>query len=435
MFCRHPARKPKRNAEVAPLLLALAAVKRMKTEVSAPGNLSVAQLGQVLAKSKSAPADKKQDGPKPGPATTREPLPAPGAKPEEDPDLSQSEELNAGEAASGEGEETDATTESQENLGEEEAAAAETDAPTETAETTEASEAPARVSDAVLAKLNAELDPLIKELTKAGAKGALQILQKRIPKLTDQRDTERNARLAAEARLSELEGELTEAREAKPESQRTSSAVHPEVAKVATAIGQVDGFIKLLKGMPQGGEMDDGDGGKVTLTADEVAEHLDRLRDKRTELVAEKKVAERTAQTAHQETFQRIRSAASKVYPWLNQPEAPEQARMKKILEAIPGLKDLADHELIVARYFRGMKAEQDDLAKAKAPGPKKAPASNEPTKVNTAAPSGKAGPADEVAKAKQAVVNAEKAFKTSGKKEDLQRLESAKAALKRLQK
>lgn len=425
MFCRHPARKPKRNAEVAPLLLALAAVKRMKTEVPAPGNLSVAQLGQVLAKSKSAPADKKQDGPEPGPATTREPLPAPGAKPEEDPDLSQPEELDEPETPEPETPEEPEAPETPETPEEPEAPKAEPEQP----------ETPASVSDAVLAKLNAELDPLIKELTKAGAKGALQILQKRIPKLTDQRDTERNARLAAEARLSELEGELTAAREAKPETQRASSAVHPEVAKVATAIGQVDGFIKLLKGMPQGGEMDDGDGGKVTLTADEVSEHLDRLRDKRTELVAEKKVAERTAQTAHQETFQRIRSAASKVYPWLTQPEAPEQARMKKILEAIPGLKDLADHELIVARYFRGMKAEQDDLAKAKAPGPKKAPASNEPTKVNTATPSGKAGPADEVAKAKQAVANAEKAFKTSGKKEDLQRLESAKAALKRLQK
>ena len=306
---------------------------------------------------------------------------------------------------------------------------------TESTEAEEAPEAPASIAEAALQKLNQDLAPLIDDLKKPGAKGALKILQKRIPKLTEQRDTERTKRLLAEDRVTQLETELNE-REQKPAAPNGPAAnTHPAVAKISQALGEVDNFIKHLRAMPNGGEMDDGDGGKINLTAEEVSDHLEKLRDKRTELVAERKLAEQQVRAAYDETFQKIRTAAAKVYPWLTKPDAPEQARLKKSLESIPGLKDHADHELIVARYLRGMKAEQDDLAKAKAPGPRKAPPAKDPTAVNTAPPTAKAGPGDEVTKAKRAVEAAEKQFKQTGKREDLQRLESAKTALKRVQK
>jgi hypothetical protein len=76
-------------------------------------------------------------------------------------------------------------------------------------------------------------------------------------------------------------------------------------------------------------------------------------------------------------------------------------------------------------------------MAEAKAKGQKpvtqKAPPSREPTKLVTEAPGSKAGPADAKATAVKAVKAAEARFKETGKREDLQRLESAKQHLKRV--
>jgi len=392
----------------------------MKPEESAPAaNLTVAQLGKVLTK--PAPSQTTEGKPA-APVTSREPLPAEGAGAEgKPPVLSQTaipnedDDEGEGQAAEGEGE------------GQGEEAAPEG----EGQEAGDASQ-PASVSEVVTNRLNTELQPLIEELTKAGAKGALQILQKRIPKLVDQRDTERNGRLTAEQRVTELETELETAKTAKPES-NAPQGVHPEVARLSKQIGDVDGFIRLLRANPDGVTMPDGEGGEAQLTADEVSEHLDKLRDRRTELLTERKLAEQTAKAMHAQAYRQIHAKAVTVYPWLAKADAPEQTRMKKILEAIPGLKDLPDHELMVARYFRGMAAEQAEAAQPKKPATSKAPPSREPTQVVTETPGTKSGAVDGKSAAQKAVKEAEAQFKKTGRKEDLQKVESAKQKLRRL--
>jgi hypothetical protein len=403
----------------------------MKTEEAAPANISVAQLGQVLTRKPAASPDPKVVPAKAvAPVTSREPLPPEDGNEAgaDAPDLSQTATTEAGQTAEDGGQPTDdggQTTETGEGE----------DQPEGEGQPNgdEASPPPASISDVVVNRLNSQLQPLIEELTKAGAKGALQILQKRIPKLVDQRDTERNARLQAEQKLTELAGELETARSQKPEdgSSRADPS-HPEVAKVTSALHQVDGFIKLFKANPNGLEMDDGNGGKTQLSAEEVADHLDQLRDKRTELLTERKVTEQQVRQAHAQTVQQLRQKASAVYPWLTQADAPEQAVMKRILTAIPGLKEMADHEIVVARYLRGLAGEQAEAAKGKKPATVKAPPSREPTKLVTEAPSSKAGPANAKATAQKAVKEAEAQFKKTGKREDLQRWEAAKQQLKR---
>jgi hypothetical protein len=401
----------------------------MKTETPAPAaNLSVAQLGQALAKSKSPPPDPKQPSAKPAAlATSREPLPAKekeGDEGADEPtDLSQTAppggdaggDTSNDDAGKGEGDEGG------EGEGQTPPAGDEPAQP----------ETPATISAAAAQRLNKELDPLIQELTKAGAKGALQILQKRIPKLVDQRDTERQGRLTAEQRASELETQLAEAQQA-PSEPRRSSAGHPAVAQINDQLAQVDGFIARFKANPNGLTMQDGDA-TVELTADEVSEHLDKLKDRRTELLAERKITEQNVKSAHAQAYQQIHAQAIVTYPWLAQKDAPEQGRMKQILKAIPGLQDLPDHELIVARYFRGMAAEQAAAAAPKKPATQKAPPSREPTQVNTDTPGSKAGPATDKSKAQQAVKDAQEQFKKTGKMADMQKVESAKRALARI--
>lgn len=404
----------------------------MKTDTTAPANLSVAQLGQALAKSKSAPPDSKQSPANPAAlATSREPLPATkkeGDEGADEPtDLSQTappggdaggdtsnDDDDEGEGEGGEGE-------GGEGEGQTPPAGDEPEQP----------ETPATISAAAAQRLNQELDPLIQELTKAGAKGALQILQKRIPKLVDQRDTERQGRLTAEQRASELETQLAEAQQA-PSEPRRRSAGHPAVAAINDQLAQVDGFIARFKANPNGLTMQDGDTA-VELTAEEVSDHLDKLKDRRTELLAERKITEQNVKSAHAQAYQQIHAKAVVTYPWLAKPDAPEQARMKQILKAVPGLADLPDHELIVARYFRGMAAEQAAAAAPKKPATQKAPPSREPTQVNTDTPGSKAAPATDKSKAQQAVKEAEAQFKKTGKMADMQKVESAKRALARI--
>lgn len=406
----------------------------MKTEAPAPAaNLTVAQLGQVLAKSKTASPDPKKSAASPAaPTPSREPAsPEEGERTEDEPTaLSQTESENPDEAEEGEGQEARGDS------------PPETEAPEqpenpEAPQATDQPEQPASVSDAVLNRINQDLGPLISELTKAGAKGALQILQKRIPKLVDQRDTERNGRLSAEQRVTELETELETAKTAETQDARPETrTAHPAVAKLNQSLGEVDGFIRLFKANPDGVEISDGEGGKVMLTPEEVSEHLDKLKDRRTELLAERKVTEQTVAENFRVEHSKFNTIAERVYPWMAKTDAPEQGRMKKILELVPELKRLPDYKLIVGHYVRGEAAAVAELkAKGQKPVTRKAPAPTEPTKVATETPSGKAGPADEVSKAKKAVKDAEDQFKKSGKAADMTKLESAKRALARLQK
>lgn len=425
-FCWLPARESKRNPVVTPQLLPLAGVKRMETvQPAPPANLTVAQLGKVLTKPAPSP---KSEGKPSAPVTSREPLPPKTGKEVDDepPVLSQTANPTGDDAGD------DDKAEGQEASGE---GQPEGDEPAEVSQEPIADSQPqASVSDAVTARLNTELQPLIEELTKAGAKGALQILQKRIPKLVDQRDTERNGRLQAEQRVTELETAAEEARGQKAEDgSQKADASHPAITKLSKAIGEVDGFIRLFKANPNGVEIDDGNGGKTTLDSDEVAEHLDKLRDKRTELLTERKVTEQQVKQAFTQTIQHIRTKASGMYPWLAKPDAPEQARLKAIVKQIPGLSEMADHELVVARYLRGLAAEQAEAAKSGKPATAKAPPSREPTKVVTDTPGSKAAPADAKTSAQKSVKEAEAQFKKSGRKEDLQKWESAKQKLKRI--
>lgn len=294
-------------------------------------------------------------------------------------------------------------------------------------------EQPASVADTVKARLESELQPLIAELTKAGAKGAMAILLKRLPKLTDQRDTERNKRLIAEERVTQLESELAKAadegRESRVESQ--SPSTHPAVRAIHQQLGNVDSFIKLFKAHPDGLEMDDGDGGTVQLSAEEVSEHLEKLRDKRTALVAQRSVAEENVRQQYQAAYHQVRAESVKLYPWLDQKDSPEMVRLRNFVKAVPGIKAVPDYERLIARMFRGKAAEEAEArAKAKPAVTTRPAVERKPTAVNTGTPGAKAGAVQ--SKADKEVADAKARFEQTGSKADLQKWEAAKQRAKR---
>lgn len=380
----------------------------MKTETPAApvalpaGNLTVRQLGAALAKSASPEpqTEIETEAETETPATEREPSPAEtGARVEEEaPDLSQTESEPDGptEPAGDEATETE----------------------TETPEQPPKAELPEELRDAM-------------ELAKGDGKKGVAELLKRVHKLTEARDTNRNARLAAEERLQQLETEVETLRNTKseaPANGHSNGHTHPAVAQVSRQIAEVDGFIKLFRSNPDGLELDDGQGGKQALDASAVAEHLDRLRDRRSELVAQRTVTESRVREWYDGTKAEIHQTAVKAYPWLADPKSAEHQRMERLLQQMPGLKQFPDYELVVADYFRG-KAAREGTAKV----PVKRTVNREPTPVNVNPPSAGAQPKGPKAAAEQRVKELDAQFKKTGKQADLRKLESAKRELQRL--
>src|SRR6185312_15877432 len=176
---------------------------------SQPGNVTVRQLAASLRKTPATAKEENGGGHRPAAASaTESTAETHEAPPPEEGETQADENL---EQEHTEGAETEAAAETTDAAPETESTEA-TDSTEETAETESAENAEPALSEAMAARIDAELAPLIDELTKAGAKGALQILQKRIPKLVDQRDTERNGRLSAEQQVSQLRQELQDAK-------------------------------------------------------------------------------------------------------------------------------------------------------------------------------------------------------------------------------
>lgn len=424
-------------------LLALAAVKRMKTNietpaaVSQPGNLNVRQLAKSLI---AAPAAAKTNEPaKPGAAAETREVPPPEngeatEKLEEKTEISPEEQARLEAKASETGksvadilaeEEAEQTAQAEEQT-RLEAKAAETGKTVEEVlaeeQADETSALPeANITEAMAQRIEAELGPLIEELTKAGAKGALQILQKRIPKLVDQRDTERNARLTAEAEREQLRTELVDARGKATETVALpgNGTLHPEVAKVVGELNNVDHWLGWCEQYPEGGELPDGKGGKLELTEAQVKEMRRTLQNERTEVVARKVQTEREVRAEYQQQYQQHHTKAVAEYPWMTKETAPEHQEMQAILKVAPWFKQSPDFELALGDFIAG-KAMRLAKAKAKPANgvlPRKVTPSREPTRV-VAEPPGSSAARKAPGKARKDEADAQ--FKKTGRTSDL---------------
>ena len=370
----------------------------MKTETTsapvAPGNQSVRQLAATLTKTTPAPSQAKTEPGTPVPPEPKEETPTP--EPAEAPETPES--LTTVET---------------------------TETPTEAEVSPDAETAP-EVTEEPAAALPKELLEAI-EIAKAqdGGKGKAEML-KRIHKLTDARDTERNARLQLEEQTANLRNELIQARQQTPQT-AAPVGIHPEVHKAATELANVDHWLgwceenlpKLQSGELETVEAPDGKGGKIQVGFKDVAKTKRDLENIRQEVVARKVQTEKAVKDAFDTAYNTSHQAALTKFPQLKDPNSDWSVKAKQIINAVPGIKSFPDHEILIGHFLRGMELDAAAGKGAAAPATRKAAPSREPAKVTTTAPGSGAEP-DEPAEKK--VKQSSQQFQKSGSMRDLAR-------------
>lgn len=382
---------------------------------AAPANLSTRELAATLTKTAPDQPERKAGSEK---------APADRETPEagtEEPDLSKTDEPIE--------EPNGAPTE-------EETPVEETETPTEEVPTEETptEETPTNEPKAALPPEVLEAIEIAK--AQDGGKGKADLL-KRVHKLVDARDTERNARLTAEEQAKTLRTELQQARTAKPEV-ATQSGVHPAVAKIQGELANVDHWMgvcedalpKLQSGEMEFAEFPDGKGGMIKAGAKDIQKTLRELQDIRQETVAKKVATERDVKQAFDAKYAESHAMAIKRFPGLSSPTSPESVQLNKIVSAFPALKQFPDYEVAIGHMLRSMAMDQKATADAKLKGALKKPAaSREPTRISTEPPGGGADP-DETGE--KTAKQSESQFKKTGSVKDLAKSLTARRQVSR---
>jgi len=288
--------------------------------------------------------------------------------------------------------------------------------PPSTNEETPAEETTEEAPVTAAGELHPELAAAIAEAKAGGNKGAADLL-KRVHKLVDARDTERNGRLAAQQELETTRAELEQAKSApaKPGGPVSADPVqgHPEVARLNQEIAAVDAYLEFADANPEGGELPDGKGGKEFFDAAKIRNIRRNSEKLRQDLVAERATTAGAVKQAHAAAYQQFHGAALKLYPWIANPKSPESIDMQRMLGALPQLKTFPDHEVVLGDYIRGKQARLA-AEKTAATAPRRVVA-KVPAKVVTAAPASapRAKEGDEVERA-------QKQFEKTGRGTDL---------------
>lgn len=295
---------------------------------------------------------------------------------------------------------------------------------TETAEDTPAPSAlPAELADAI-------------EIAKGDGKQGLAKVLVRLHKLVDQRDTERNARLASDERIAALELQVKEAKESAGAPNAPSALNgdrHPAIQEVAAQLDNVDHWLNWCFDNPDGGEIPDGKGGKINLDAAGVRTAQRGLDRQRSELVARKVNVEASVKEAFTSAYTTQHAVAQKTYPELFVKDSPDAKIAAEFLRVMPQLKQFPDYEVVIGRYIKGMKLELAQTKAATNGGTKKPAPPREPTPVSTEAPGGaERGSVTRSTSGDKEVKEAEERYRKSGRTADLARLNAAKARAQR---
>lgn len=304
-----------------------------------------------------------------------------------------------------------------------------TEPPPEAAPTEETGETPpAEPTEPPKAGLPPELAEAIELAKGEGKKGVADLLA-RVHKVVDQRDTERNARLAAEETVTKLQAQLEESKTSRPDTAPSPSGVHPAVKAVTDQLANVDYWLDQCDQNPDGLTIPDGKQGEISLDADGVAKARRGLERQRSELVARKVNVEASVKEEFTKAYREQHTHAQRLYPELFKKDSTEAKAVEQMLAALPGLKSFPDYEVVIGRYLRGMKLE---LAQTKTgtQAPRKPAVSREPTPVVTEPPSA-APPRVNGAKAKQPA-DTDDGFQKSGRTSDLARSFAANARARR---
>jgi hypothetical protein len=252
-------------------------------------------------------------------------------------------------------------------------------------------------------------------------------LQARVNKLTARAKAAEE--LVAKLRAPGSEGRAATADVAAAGDGRGPGPGHPELQRLDEQLGQYRTAIRFAEENPDGGEFADERGNKRFFDAAAIRAIRRNAEESRQIAIAERTtLAHQLRATAAAERA-RYESEATKAYPWLADPESPESIELREVFEQAPDLRRFPDATQWVADAIAGRKLRVEGAAKAAPkPGtPMRKPAGGSRTPPPVVSRPAAAAP--KVTPMQRAVVEAEEAFKKSGKARDYSRLLSAQQA------
>jgi len=310
---------------------------------AASGNITLAELGKRMATGRSKKA-----------ATSSAPAKAAGDGAKTATSAASSEQADADEAKT-----ALSTSESEDsNALAAEATAAEAEVePAETAADTEGTEAAEASED------GEQADKGVRDL------------QKRVGKLTAQRNEAREALAELKAEVDQLKEQL---HQAKPQAQEA----HPgdrsfgrdrTVQEIDMTLQGVEGFLQWADQNPDGGTYAEGEK-SYQLSDEDVRSYRRRCENDRIRLNARKEARLETLRLDFDARRAAAHDEAVKLYPWVTQKGSPEFQDAMQVIQRNPAVLEQPDFELIIARQVTGQRLEREAVKKLAKPAAKTAP-------------------------------------------------------------
>jgi hypothetical protein len=252
------------------------------------------------------------------------------------------------------------------------------------------------------------------KLDKGGKK-----MVKRIHKLVDERDGERNERLRLERDNHQLKAQLQQA--GKGGDRRPGAAnlsKHPDMQALVTELEETNAALSWLESNPEGGEVADESGKKYTITEAEAKKQKAQLEAKRTKLLGKQGALETKLEEENKQRLQSEVAEAAKRHAWLKDKESKQFKEVLELWNTFAGIENSPGFAALLtdAVAYRNLKAQTGERKTTITPGK---PAAKEPTpqagKPATSAP--------KVDGKQKATSEAEQQFEKTGSAKDLANL------------
>lgn len=206
---------------------------------------------------------------------------------------------------------------------------------------------------------------------------AVKDLRDRVHKVVDQRNEAREQAAELQRQLEAAQSELQQLKTGNPPQLRAVDRFsgHPAVQPIDQQLANVDTTIDWCVANPDGGEVDDGKGGKLSFSSTDVARMKVQAERDRQGLVSRRTVEVSKLEQVENTRRQAADAKARTVYPWMANQQSPEFQMSVEIARDIPGIVNHPEFVLLLGDATRGRMARLAEEKKAAQAKPGAVPA------------------------------------------------------------
>lgn len=267
-------------------------------------------------------------------------------------------------------------------------------------------------------------------LAEAKLPKGVEKLVKRLNRLGEQRDAERNARLELERRLAQGQRSPAASEASAPLAAPTPAALRtdPEMRAIAAGFAEIQQIETWAAQNPDGGTLADGRGGQIMVDAPTLRAALAQAAERRQELKTQAQIREHELRKEEAQQRAQSEAEARQAYGYLTKPEAPEHKEFTEHVSRFPQIQALPDWQLWVGDALVGRRLRLQAAARQQQnPQPRRVAANGQPAPQPGALAS---APMRTVQGPQQALQQAQQAYEQTGRVKDL----AQKYALRRRQ-